>query len=105
MSSSNIAGWMAREIEDARIYPSKQEGTENTGAPRARRKLAEYSAGTGSVGGATVALMTFASIRGASGLSAVLAGDERGFADVDLACLYNYWQIRILCRGFDLDKR
>ena len=95
--------WMAREIAEAKDYPGMHERT--GGAGRARQKLAEYVEGAGKVGGVMGALRLFAEMRGAAGCAAVIAGDERGYLDLDLACLYNYWLIRLLARNYDLNQR
>lgn len=34
----------------------------------------------------------------------MLDGGQLGFADIDLACLYSYWLIRLLVRGYELDQ-
>lgn len=36
-------------------------------------------------------VLMLASFEGAVGCLAVLEGNEPGFADIDLACQYNYW--------------
>ena len=95
--------WLAREFKELAEYAVRREDT--GAAPRNRQQLDDYSSGRAPLGHATVPLRLLASLRGAIGCAKVIAGDERGFSDIDLACLYNYWSIRILTRSFDLNER
>ena len=81
------ARWMARELKAVKEYPQDQE--KSGFVDRDRKRLADYAAGGVTLGHVTVALDSLANVRGASGCAVVLAGDDRGFADVDAACLYN----------------
>jgi hypothetical protein len=95
--------WMARERTWLKQYLARVE-QENVVSLR-RQELADYAAGTRDVGFGSSALDDLASYHGAAGCARVLAGDEPGFLDLDLACLESFWMIRLLARGYDLDDR
>jgi hypothetical protein len=95
--------WMSRERKWLKEYLVRVE-QENVVAIR-RQELADYASGKLDVGFGSSALDDLASYHGAAGCSSVLSGDEQGFADLDRACLENFWMIRLLTRGYDLDQR
>jgi len=95
--------WMTRERKWLKEYLVRVE-QENVASIR-RQKLADYASGKLDVGVGSSALDALASYHGAAGCSRVLSGDDHGFLDIDLACLENFWMIRLLTRGYDLDQR
>lgn len=95
--------WMARERKWAKEYVVRESG--KPFMQQSREELAGYAVGKLDVGYASTALTYLAGVHGASGCSAVVSGDEDGFAEIDLACLENYWAIRLLYQGYQLDQR
>jgi hypothetical protein len=70
-----------------------------------RADIESYVAGTNHVGYASTGLDMLESVHGARGCLEVLDGNADGFNWLDLACLEDYWVIRLLVRGYELDER
>jgi hypothetical protein len=72
---------------------------------RKRADIEAYAAGTKHVGYASTGLSMLANMHGARGCLEVLDGNADGFSQLDLACLEDYWLIRLLVRGYELDEQ
>lgn len=103
IDTAKAVRWMKRERKALKDYIEKQE---REGFPRlSREDLAGYIVGARPAGAAIASMRYLASWLGATGCLRVLEGDEGGFADLDLACVYGYWVIRLLARGYDANPR
>lgn len=95
--------WMKTEQNYLRKYLEQeaQQGMTNFH----RKGMEDYLQGKerASFGHATEALSYFSSYFGAQGSLRVLEGDEAGWAELDRACLYSYWSMRIIVAGYDAD--
>lgn len=95
--------WMKRQFDELKAYVEQQDAV---GYPaEERRNLAAYASGQAPIGHATVALLYLGSYRSAIGCLRVIRGDSGGLCEIDKACLYNYWVIRLLVRAYEVDAR
>lgn len=85
---------MTRELAALRAFSLRDERA-------AADALADYAHGASSLGPATAALDALAAHRSVTGCIDVLSGHPRGFVEVDRACLYRFWDIRLLLAVFD----
>ncbi len=95
--------WTKRELKDVREYAVKRK-TDGI-VDEYRGKLARCGAGERDLALAVTSLEGLANWYGALGCVAVIDGDEGGFESIDRACLYSFWAIRLMARGYDLDQR
>jgi hypothetical protein len=95
--------WMKRERKALDDYIVTQDAR---GFPKFHRdNLEGFVSGKQPAGAAITALWYLAGWLGANGCRRVFAGEDSGFADLDLSCVYAYWTIRLLARGYDADTR
>jgi hypothetical protein len=94
---TNPTRWLARELAVLRAQSLRPEPD--------REALAGYALGPLSVGHATAALDALATFHAVSGCLDVLSGHRRGFAAIDRACLYRYWDVRLLVALYDRNPR
>jgi hypothetical protein len=94
---------MRRELKWLRGYPGTR--ADQGVIDQARDELAKCAAGELDLAMAISALDDMSNWQSAVGCIAVLDGDKGGFANIDVACLYNFWAIRLMVLGYDLDQR
>jgi hypothetical protein len=95
--------WMKRERKWLDDYVVTQDAR---GFPKFHRgNLEGFVSGKQPAGAAIGALRYLTGWLGANGCRRVFAGEDSGFADLDLSCVYAYWTIRLLARGYDADPR
>lgn len=91
--------WWKREQEALANLITKEEAG---GYPKLHRdSLDGFVAGVSTAGAAITALGYLANWMGAVGCQRVLDGKEEGFDSIDRSCVYAYWKIRLLARGYD----
>lgn len=95
--------WTKRELKNTREYAVKRKA--DGIVDEDREELAKCGAGEGNLALVVSSLESLAVWYGAVGCVAVIDGDEGGFESIDRACLYNFWAIRLMARGYDLDQR
>lgn len=95
--------WTKRELKNVREYAVKRKA--DGVIDDNRNNLAKSGSGERDLALAVRPLDSLSNWYGAVGCVAVLDGDESGFESIDRACLYNFWAIRIMSRGYDLDQR
>jgi hypothetical protein len=100
IDTAKAARWMKRERKMLDNWLARA-GT----ADQMRATIADYATGKQHYGSAAVALELLGNYHGAAGCVRVLGGDDGGFAELDLACVYNYWTLRMITRAYDLDTR
>jgi hypothetical protein len=97
---AKAARWMKKELNALRQLRDDPDFlTQN------RAKIEAYVAGRGTLGGATVGLMCLAGHESTEGCRRVLDGDAAGWFQVDRACLYSTWILRLLTSAYDADPR
>jgi hypothetical protein len=99
---TKAAKWFKREVESLSQYLTKQS---ELGFPAQHRaRLVGYATGALSVGAGEVllALVHLSNWLGANGCFRVLRGDKDGLAELDLACVYAYWSVRLRIQAYDV---
>jgi len=92
--------WMKKELNALRQLREDQDFLAQN-----RAKIEAYAAGRGTLAAATVGLMCLAGYESTAGCRRVLDGDDDGWFQVDRACLYSTWILRLLASAYDADPR